>query len=172
MRPSPAAPVQLVRFTASPPSRTSLVATNQNDPDVVISPDGTRIVYVAGDEIGGGQQRLYMRALDQLEARLLEGLEDPRTPFLSPDGRWVGIFGEPNVLKKVTVNGGPSVTICKISGGPRGASWGPDLSANMMRGSQKHKAPFCGGSATTTLAISAPSVRSASSPSEPIRPRV
>jgi serine/threonine-protein kinase len=125
MRPAPAPPIQLVRFTVSPPSRQSLVATNENDPDVAISPDGTRIVYVAGDETGGGQ-RLYVRVLDQLEARLVEGFEDPRTPFLSPDGRWVGVFGEPNVLKKVTVNGGPAVTICKINGGPRGASWGPD----------------------------------------------
>src|SRR5262249_2940576 len=27
-------------------------------------------------------------------------------------------------LKKVSVNGGPAVTICNIVGGPRGASWG------------------------------------------------
>jgi len=95
-----------------------------NDPDVAISPDGTRVAYVAGSGISGSQQ-LYMRALDQLEARLVEGLEPaPRSPFLSPDGKWVGFFGEPNVLRKVTVNGGPPSTICGIDGGPRGASWG------------------------------------------------
>jgi eukaryotic-like serine/threonine-protein kinase len=126
MRPAPAPPVELVRFAVSPPSRQSLVATNPNDPDVAISSDGTRIVYVAGDDGPDFAQHMYVRALDQLEARRLEGLENPRTPFLSPDGKWVGFFGEPNVLKKVTLNGGPAVTISKISGGPRGASWGPD----------------------------------------------
>ena len=116
-------PARLLRFTVSPPSRESLAATNPNDPDVTISPDGTRIVYVAG---GGGPQQLYMRVLDQLDARRLENLENPRTPFISPDGNWIGFFGEPNVLKKVTVNGGPAVTICAIDAGPRGASWGAD----------------------------------------------
>ena len=125
MRPAAAPPVQLLRFAVSPPSGVSLEATNPNDPDVAISPDGTRIVYVARSDIGGALQ-LYVRAQDQLDTQRLEGLEDPRAPFMSPDGNWVGVFDEPNVLKKVTVAGGPAVTICKINGGPRGASWGPD----------------------------------------------
>jgi serine/threonine-protein kinase len=123
-RPSPAPPVRLQRVTVTVPSGESLAATTPVDPGVAISPDGSHIVFVTGGT--GGRQQLYVRALDQLEARRLEGLESPRTPFMSPDGNWVGFFGEPNVLKKVTVNGGPAVTICKISGGPRGASWGPD----------------------------------------------
>ena len=45
---------------------------------------------------------------------------------MSPDGNWVGFFDEPDLLGKVAVNGGPAATICNISGGGRGASWGSD----------------------------------------------
>jgi serine/threonine-protein kinase len=73
-----------------------------------------------------GRSQLYVRALDQLEAQPLQVGNFPRGLFMSPDGNWLGFFDEPNVLRKVTVNGGPAVTICSVSGGPRGASWGPD----------------------------------------------
>jgi serine/threonine-protein kinase len=120
MRQSPAAPV---RLTVAPPAGETVGMANPAS-DLTISPDGRRIVF--GTSGTGDAYQLNVRALDQLEAQRLEGLESPRSPFMSPDGNWVGFFGEPNVLKKVTVNGGPAVTICKISGGPRGASWGPD----------------------------------------------
>ena len=49
-------------------------------------------------------------------------------PFISPDGTWVGFDDESdNTLKRVSILGGPAVTIC--STGTRvvlGASWGED----------------------------------------------
>ena len=48
-------------------------------------------------------------------------------PFLSPDGAWVGFMAGPGgPLQKVSVFGGPPVTICEISANLRGASWGAD----------------------------------------------
>ena len=64
-----------------------------------------------------------MRALDQLDAVPLRGAEG-RFPFISPDGNWVGYF-EDGTLKKVSIHGGPPITITQ-SGGFDGASWGPD----------------------------------------------
>ena len=54
---------------------------------VVISPDGTRLVYVG--TISGGPPRLLTRRLDQPNATELAGTEGAVNPFFSPDGQWV-----------------------------------------------------------------------------------
>ena len=90
--------------------------------DVVISPDGTRIIYASGTP-----PQLYVRSTDQLESTPLLGTQNARTPFISPDGNWVGFFDGSRALQKVSIHGGPPVTIGEMPGGPpRGASWGPD----------------------------------------------
>jgi len=53
-------------------------------PAVALSPDGSRLVYVA---TRGGIQHLYLRAMDQLESGPLPGTEGARLPFFSPDGQ-------------------------------------------------------------------------------------
>ena len=75
----PQAP-RLARFSLGvlPPQRTF------GRPTVVVSPDGTRIVYVAG--------QFYVRQIDQLEAVPLRGAVGIN-PFFSPDGNWVGFRG-------------------------------------------------------------------------------
>jgi Protein kinase domain/WD40-like Beta Propeller Repeat len=86
--------------------------------DVVLSPDGSRIVYVSGTS-------LFMLRLDQPRASAVE-LPDTQgafAPFFSPDGKWVGFFS--NALKKVSVDGGGAITL-GITSAPRGAAWGPD----------------------------------------------
>ena len=47
-------------------------------------------------------------------------------PFFSPDSQWIGFF-ERGELKKVSVHGGPAVTIGAVTGGALGASWGDDI---------------------------------------------
>jgi serine/threonine protein kinase len=119
------------RLTISLPSGID-VAGSDSDPDLAISSDGRRIVFVGAGE--GKSPQLFVRTLDQLEAQPLVGPAAPRTPFFSPDGNWIGFFDSvPNVLKKVAVSGGPAITLCSITGAPgasgggvRGASWGPD----------------------------------------------
>ena len=100
------------------------VGTGGPDPDLAISLDGRRLAYIG---IEGSQRRLYVRALDQLEPTLFQGLTTPLTPFLSPDGAWVGFFDGQiaQTLKKSAITGGPAVTVCHVSGASRGASWGP-----------------------------------------------
>jgi len=91
---------------------------------VAISSDGSRIVYVASLE---NERHLFVRALDQLEATPLRGIgNEPRTPFISPDGNWVGFFEPTRTLQKVSIHGGAPVTICPIDWPARGATWGPD----------------------------------------------
>jgi serine/threonine-protein kinase len=125
MRPSPAAPV---RLTVTPPAGETAGLSPQVEPtggDVAISPDGRRIVFATHRAGAEFSPQMYVRALDRLEAQPLHGLGDfPRNLFMSPDGNWVGFFAEPDVLRKVPVAGSPALTICGITGGPRGASWG------------------------------------------------
>ena len=52
---------------------------------VAITPDGTRVVYV-----GANGTTLFVRPLDQLDATPLTGLGAPTSPFVSPDGQWIG----------------------------------------------------------------------------------
>ncbi|MGH9649781.1 MAG: hypothetical protein ACRD3I_04845, partial [Terriglobales bacterium] len=91
-------------------------------PALALSPDGTRVAYVAES---GGAVQLYLRAMDRLEASPLAGTERASGPFFSPDGQWIGFFAE-GKLKKISVQGGSPVTICEAPEDDRGASWGPD----------------------------------------------
>jgi serine/threonine-protein kinase len=119
-----AEPARPVRFSIVPPAGLPL-SIQGTVRDLTISPDGSQIVYRAG---GASPSQLVVRALDQLEGRPLAGLGGARSPFISPDGHWVGFFtdGAGGEIKKVSITGGPPVTLCKYSGFPRGASWGPD----------------------------------------------
>jgi eukaryotic-like serine/threonine-protein kinase len=90
---------------------------------LALSPDGTRLAYTANN-------RLYVRALDQLESRPIpgvdsQGLASARGPFFSPDGRWIG-FWEAGALRKVSISGGAPVTICALSPPPYSATWEDD----------------------------------------------
>jgi eukaryotic-like serine/threonine-protein kinase len=113
-----------MRFVIPLPGK-GLAPTTQ-DRLLAISGDGTRVVFVAGDTVGGGQ--LMMRPIGQIEAVPFRGLANVRQPFFSPDGRWIGFFEGVAAaeLKKVPVEGGSPITICRVSSAPRGASWGPD----------------------------------------------
>lgn len=90
----------------------------ENGPATVLSPDGGRIAYVAGNS---GDQ-IYLRDMDQAEARPLDGARG-LTPFFSPDGQWIGFFGDSGKLEKISVFGGAPVVLCD-GGAFRGASWG------------------------------------------------
>ena len=97
------------------------MATNYRD--IAISPDGTRIVYVASTT-----RSLYVRAFDQIEPKQLLNTDQARAPFFSPDGSEVAFYvqGE-NALRRTSAEGGPSRTIVSnVGSGLRGASWGPD----------------------------------------------
>ena len=99
-------------------------------PAIALSPDGTHLVYVASQSLtvgsfsaSGGTPRLYLRALDSLEAKPISGTEGAIAPFFSPDGQWLGFFASAK-LKKVSVSGGAVVTLADAPGVPLGASWG------------------------------------------------
>ena len=84
-----------------------------------ISPDGSRVVFVATDAKG---PRLAMRRLDQTAITNVPGTEGALDPFFSPDGRSVGFF-TPDRLKRLSLDGGVPSDLAAVdeSGG---GSWG------------------------------------------------
>jgi len=91
-------------------------------PAVVLSPDGTRLVFVSRGQ--DGTPRLFTRRLDQPKAALMPGTEGAYAPFFSPDGQWVGFFAL-GKLKKTRIDGGNPISLCDAPNG-RGASWAED----------------------------------------------
>jgi serine/threonine protein kinase len=74
----------VVRFELAPPPEANLAIPYYQE--MVFSPAGDRLVFVAGN---GDSSKLYVRPLDQTEARPLSGTEGAERPFISPDGKWV-----------------------------------------------------------------------------------
>jgi serine/threonine protein kinase/Tol biopolymer transport system component len=90
---------------------------------VALSPDGSRLAFVAWKDARGPAQ-LYVRQVNQLEATALRGTEGASSPFFSPDGHWIGFFSR-GVLKKISIAGGAAIAVCDAPNG-RGGDWGED----------------------------------------------
>jgi eukaryotic-like serine/threonine-protein kinase len=109
------------------PAEGTEISGGPASPQAAISPDGTRIVFSAFD--ANGRMRLYLRPLDALEPRPIDGTEEGELPFWSPDGQSIGFFSNDGKLKKISLNGGSAQTLCNVTGAlqPRGgATWNRD----------------------------------------------
>lgn len=87
-----------------------------------LSPDGRSLVFVAS---GDGPSRLWLRSLDQTEARPLAGTEGATQPFWSPDGRSIG-FSTATALSRLDIAGGTPQVLATVAGNPTGGSWNAD----------------------------------------------
>ena len=99
-----------------------LELTNTGRPVLAISPDGTKIVFNANNQ-------LYTRTLEGPEAEPIAGTQGSgvQTPFFSFDGQWVAFFSAAtHELKRVPAGGGAAVTICRSPTSNLGASWTAD----------------------------------------------
>ena len=107
-----------VRFRLTFPTGEK-VAESANGTFFAISPDSRNIVYLATDSLGTIQ--LYLRSVDQIQSRPIEGTRGARNPVFSPDGQWIA-FVAGSEVNKVGVEGGPVIRL-----GPsdvNGLSWG------------------------------------------------
>jgi eukaryotic-like serine/threonine-protein kinase len=120
-------PKRTVKFTFTP-SQLLRGGNQEIDAEVSISPDGKHIAYV---ESQGGQ--LWIRDIDQEQARPVPGATSVYQVFWSPDDQYVGYsagtcraFIPGCNLVRIPVQGGTPVTIVTLQGGFRRAYWSSD----------------------------------------------
>ncbi len=113
----PAADTARIRFKVTAPVQARM--STQSD-DFAISPNGEALAFVASD--AGGTSFVWIRELGALGARRLEGTENARGPFWSPDSRVVA-FAASGKLKKIAVSGGSPEVLCDAPDW-RGGTWG------------------------------------------------
>jgi DNA-binding winged helix-turn-helix (wHTH) protein/Tol biopolymer transport system component len=84
-----------------------------------ISPDGRRLAFVAAD--AHSNESIWIRDLASGRMTQLEGTDNARTPFWSPDSKHLGFFSF-GKLNTIDTTGGPICTVCESSAF-HGAAW-------------------------------------------------
>jgi serine/threonine protein kinase len=112
LSPAPVAPETILEISTPP----------TGNPSVAISPDGSKVVFVAGAD---GRSQLWLRSLDSRVARPLPGTERASRPFWSPDSRSIAFIAE-NRLKRMDIDGGSSRTLASGVAVALGGSWSAD----------------------------------------------
>jgi hypothetical protein len=69
-------------------------------------------------------RKLWVRALDSLQANSLPGTDGASAPFWSPDSQFIGFFAQ-GKLKKIAASGGPPQILCNAIEA-RGGTWNRD----------------------------------------------
>jgi len=105
----PSAELKVVHFTVASPEKQNLPANGLGPNFFSVSPDGSKVAFVAVD--ANGHSQLWLRDFDSPIAQPLPGTEDAWAPFWSPDGRFVAFTA--GSLKKVSATGGPAA-VCRL----------------------------------------------------------
>jgi len=98
-----------------PPAGTSFQVEGDQGTPPALSPDGSAVVFGAGDE-------LWYRSLRGGTERALPGAHGAMFPFWSPDSSSIGFFAD-SKLKTLDISSGVVRTLCDAPGS-RGATWG------------------------------------------------
>lgn len=87
-----------------------------------LSPDGR---HVLSADSSSSATAFSVRNLDAAEWTPIESARGARTPFWSPDGRFIAFFAE-GKLKTVSASGGPAKELCGETGLGEGGAWRND----------------------------------------------
>ena len=109
--PTPSKRIDVLRLSILPPDNASFES-------FAVSPDGRKLAFTAALN---GEVKLWVRALDSLQAKPLTGTDNASCPFWSPDSQSIGFF-TPNKLKRIEYAGGPAQVIADVVVG-LGATW-------------------------------------------------
>jgi serine/threonine protein kinase len=121
-RPEAGGPPPVMRSSLIPPARSRFDLASDRSGSLTIAPDGKHVTYAL--QTPDGDESLWLRPLDSLEARPLPGTKGARWPFWSADSQHIAFYSE-GKLKRVDLTGSPPTTICNAPDG-RGGSWTGD----------------------------------------------
>jgi Tol biopolymer transport system component len=152
LKPAPPAPPNVVtRFVHTLAASQNITRGGRRV--VAISPDGTKLAYVANNQI-------YLRQMHELEAQPIRGTDiDPLEPMFSPDGQSIAFFapaaGNPGLegatLRRVSVVGGAAITLCP-AGAMYGSRWQGDRIVFSL-GNRILSVPETGGAPETLVEL-------------------
>jgi predicted Ser/Thr protein kinase len=117
------------RITATAPVAEELPALLFDIPDptgrmvvgsLAISPNGEHIVFARRDTLGG--RDLYLRRLDEDEARALPGTKGGHHPFWSANSQHIGFFIGNNLFR-TSLDGSAASQIAALADQPLGGTW-------------------------------------------------
>ena len=109
----------LARLSMLPPPGQTLYPDSTG---VAISPDGTMVAFVIGS-VSRSEAELWVRSLDTMTARRLDGEAGVALPFWSPDSTRIAYFTNTK-LKTIAAAGGRAEVIADAPGA-RGGVWTP-----------------------------------------------
>jgi Tol biopolymer transport system component len=135
---------------ATPGIAVELLATANRAEGIAVSRDGRRIAF-AGSR-ADGVRFIFVRTIDDLEARPIAGTENAVAPFWSPDGQRLA-FCQQQKLKQIQIGGGGAVEIAPCPNPRSRGAWGgddtilfsPDYQGDLVR------VPAGGGPVETVL---------------------
>jgi Tol biopolymer transport system component len=84
-----------------------------------LSPNGRYVAFTVREP----RTRIWIRPIDSLAARPLDGTEDGLMPFWAPDSTALGFFTSTGKLKRIILEGGGAVTLTDAPTA-RGGAWG------------------------------------------------
>jgi len=120
---------------------------------MAVSPDG-RFLAFAQTRGGGTANLVFVRALDALDVKPLEGTEGVSGIFWSPDSRFLGFIAR-GKLKKIPIAGGPAHELADASGTGINGAWGADgdivFSSGALAGASLYRVHEAGGAVTELL---------------------
>lgn len=114
---------------------------SSNPSRITVSPDGRRVVFLANNS--EGKQVLWLRSLDTLSTKLVDGTEGALSPFWSPDSSYVGFFANRKLLKTAADGGRPQV-LCDVSE-DRGGAWSSNGTILFSGAEGLYRVPAQGG---------------------------
>ncbi|MGE5278226.1 MAG: protein kinase domain-containing protein, partial [Acidobacteriota bacterium] len=147
----PAPPSASVRFDVLPPAGGEFLSAGW------LSPDGRSLAFSAPDN--SGTQRIWIRALDSVEARPVEGtgdVSDLLSLAWSPDGRSFAVAAE-HRIKRIAIADGSAQPVCATQT-TFGLSWGAAGALVFVPGygSGVMQVPASGGTPSAVTSVDRP----------------
>jgi Tol biopolymer transport system component len=121
-----------------------------------VSPDGRLVAFVASASSTDTAQHLFLRALNETEARSLAGTDGARAPFWSADGKSIGYFASEKLFR-IDIGGGPPQALAPAQVAMGGA-WNADGTILFAQNtvSPLLKIPASGGEAMAVTQLESP----------------
>jgi serine/threonine-protein kinase len=129
---------------------TPLTLGPPNPTPIAFSRDGSRLAYVAGFQ----SSKIYVREMDRLEAKPLDGTDGAMMLSFSPDGQWITYISSlapPVRLRKVAISGGPVQNLAEFDRFTA-QSWADDDNIYLASSVGLQRIPSTGGKPELLLA--------------------